>query len=89
MQVIYGINPLLEIFLSHPAMLEKIVVAEGRERGAVRKILKLAAEHGVPVEFGGREQVEKLAPRRVHQGIVGLCREHAYATVDEVIANRH
>ncbi len=34
MQVIYGINPLLEIFHSHPAMLEKIVIAEGRERGS-------------------------------------------------------
>ncbi len=70
-------------------MLEKIVVAEGRGGEAVQKILKLAAEHGIPVEFGGRERVEKLAPRQVHQGVVGLCREHAYATVDEVIANRH
>jgi 23S rRNA (guanosine2251-2'-O)-methyltransferase len=89
MQVIYGINPLLEMFHSHPAMLEKIVVAEGRERGAVQKILKLAAENGVPVESTGRDRVEKLAPRRVHQGIVGLCREHAYATVDDVLVNRH
>jgi 23S rRNA (guanosine2251-2'-O)-methyltransferase len=89
MQVIYGTNPLLEIFLSHPAMLEKIVVAEGREGEAVQKILKLAAEHAVPVEICGRARVEKLAPRRVHQGVVGLCREHAYATVDDIIANRH
>jgi 23S rRNA (guanosine2251-2'-O)-methyltransferase len=89
MQVIYGINPLLEMFHSHPAMLKKIVVAEGRERGAVQKILKLAAENGVPVESTGRDSVEKLAPRRVHQGIVGLCREHAYASVDDVLANRH
>jgi 23S rRNA (guanosine2251-2'-O)-methyltransferase len=89
MQVIYGINPLLEMFRSHPAMLEKIVVAEGRERGAVQKILKLAAENGVPVESAGRDTVEKLAPHHVHQGVVGLCREHAYATLDDVIANRH
>jgi len=89
MQVIYGINPLLEIFHSHPAMLEKIVVVEGRERGAVQKILKLAAENGVPVESTGRDRVEKLAPRRVHQGVVGFCREHAYATVDDVLENRH
>jgi 23S rRNA (guanosine2251-2'-O)-methyltransferase len=89
MQVIYGINPLLEIFHSHPAMLEKIVVAEGREKGAVQKILQLAAKNGIPVEWMGRGGVEKLAPGLVHQGIVGLCREHAYATVDEVLANRH
>ncbi len=88
MQVIYGINPLLEIFLSRPAMLEKVVVADGRGGEAVRRILKLAAEGGIPVEFGGRARVEALAPRRVHQGIVGLCREQACATVDDVIANR-
>ena len=41
------------------------------------------------MECSGRDRLEKLAPRRVHQGIVGLCREHAYATVDEVIAHRH
>ena len=89
MQVIYGINPLLEVLLSHPAMLEKVVVAEGRGGDEVRKILKLAAEHGIPVEFGGRERLEKLAPHQVHQGVAAICREHAYATVDEVIAHRH
>lgn len=89
MQVIYGINPLLEISLSHPAMLEKIVVAEGRGGEALQKILKLASDHAIPVEFTGREKVEKLAPRRVHQGIVGLCREYAYASIDDLLANRH
>jgi len=70
-------------------MLEKIIVAEGREKGAVQKILQLAAKNGIPVEWMGRGGVEKLAPGLVHQGIVGLCREHAYASVDEVLANRH
>ena len=89
MQVVYGINPLLEMFLAHPATLEKVIIAEGRKGAEVQKILKLAHEHGIPVELSEREKVERLAPRRVHQGIVGLCREYAYATVDDVIANRH
>jgi 23S rRNA (guanosine2251-2'-O)-methyltransferase len=88
MQVIYGINPLLEIFEARPALLEKIVVAEGRAGKAVDKVLRLARKHGVPVERSGRERIEKLAPGRVHQGIAGLCREHAPATLEEVIANR-
>ncbi|MBN2437745.1 MAG: 23S rRNA (guanosine(2251)-2'-O)-methyltransferase RlmB [Deltaproteobacteria bacterium] len=89
MQVIYGINPLLEVLLSHPEMLEKVVVVDGRGGNEVRKILKLAAEHGLPVELGGRERVEKLAPHRVHQGVAAICRAHANATVDDVIAHRH
>jgi 23S rRNA (guanosine2251-2'-O)-methyltransferase len=88
-QVIYGINPLLEILLSQPAVLEKVIVAEGRGGGPVQRILNLAQEHGIPVEFGGRDKLERLAPRRVHQGVVGLCRDHAYASLDDVIANRH
>jgi 23S rRNA (guanosine2251-2'-O)-methyltransferase len=88
MQVIYGINPLLEIFEARPVRLEKIVVAEGRTGEAVEKILRLARKHGVPVERSGRERVEKLAPGRVHQGIAGLCREEAPATLEAVIANR-
>ncbi|MDA8124070.1 MAG: 23S rRNA (guanosine(2251)-2'-O)-methyltransferase RlmB [Deltaproteobacteria bacterium] len=89
MQVIYGINPLLEMLLSHPAELEKIVVAEGRTDQAVEKLLHLASQQRVPVERGGRERVEKLAPGRVHQGVAGLCREYAYSDLDAVIANRH
>jgi len=75
MQVIYGINPLLEICEAHPAMLAKIVVAEGAQGEAVERILRLARQHGVPVETDRRERVEKMAPGRVHQGIAGLCRE--------------
>jgi 23S rRNA (guanosine2251-2'-O)-methyltransferase len=89
MQIIYGIHALLEILLSNPTMLEKIVIAEGRGGEAVQNILKLALEYGVPVEWRGREDVEKLASCRVHQGIIGLCQEYAYAAVDDVIANRH
>jgi len=88
-QVIYGINPLLEILLSDPAVVEKVILAEGRSGGPAHKLLMLAREHGIPVEFGEREKVERLAPGRVHQGIVGLCRDHAYASLDDVVANRH
>ena len=89
MQVIYGINPLLEVLFSHPEMIEKVVVVEGRGGNEMRKILALAAEQGLPVEFGGRERLEKLAPRQVHQGVAAICRARANSTVEEVIAHRH
>ncbi|MEK7242653.1 MAG: RNA methyltransferase substrate-binding domain-containing protein, partial [Thermodesulfobacteriota bacterium] len=68
MQVIYGINPLLEVVLSHPAMLEKIFVAEGRGGEEVQKILKLAADHRIPVECCGRDRLEKLARQACEDG---------------------
>jgi 23S rRNA (guanosine2251-2'-O)-methyltransferase len=65
------------------------LVAEGRGGAEARRILKLAADHGIPVDFGGRETLDKLAPHQVHQGVAGICRDHSYATLDDVIANRH
>lgn len=88
MQVIYGVNPLLEALLSRASLLDKVLIADGRGGEEARRIVKLAAGQGIPVEFAGRERLEKLAPHQVHQGVVGICREHAYASVDEVIANR-
>ena len=88
MQIIYGINPLMEILLSHPSLLEKVVIAEGRSGESLQRILKLTGEHEIPVEFCARARVEKLAPRQVHQGVLGFCREFAYATIDDVIAHR-
>ncbi|MHB8771948.1 MAG: 23S rRNA (guanosine(2251)-2'-O)-methyltransferase RlmB [Syntrophales bacterium] len=89
MQVICGINPLREIIHSQPALLERLFVAAGRGGEEVRQIVQLASEQGIPVEVCPRQRVEQLAPRMVHQGILGLCREYAYADLDQLIANRH
>lgn len=89
LQVIYGINPLLEVLHGGAAILRKVVIAEGRGGDAVQLIRHLAGASGIPVEFVARERVEKLAPCRVHQGVVGLCREYAYASVDDILAHRH
>ena len=88
MQVIYGVHPLLESLRSRPVALAKIVAAEGRTGKAAEKVLALAAQQGVPVEWVARAAVERLAPGRVHQGIVGLCPEYAYSNLGAVIASQ-
>ncbi|MHB8828215.1 MAG: 23S rRNA (guanosine(2251)-2'-O)-methyltransferase RlmB [Syntrophales bacterium] len=89
MQLTYGINPLVEGLLSHPPAFEKILIARGRGGEELRKILDLAQKAGIPVEYVGREAIERLAPKCVHQGMLGLGREHEYASIEEVVANRH
>ncbi len=89
MQVICGINPLREIIRSQPTLLERLFVAAGRGGEEVRQIVQLASERGIPVEVCPRQRVEQLAPAMVHQGILGVCREYAYADLEQLIANRH
>jgi 23S rRNA (guanosine2251-2'-O)-methyltransferase len=89
MQLTYGIKPLIEGLFSNPPIFEKILVARGRGGEEFRKILDIAEKKNIPVEFVGREVIEKMVPNSVHQGILGMGPDHEYATIEEVIANRH
>jgi 23S rRNA (guanosine2251-2'-O)-methyltransferase len=89
MQVIYGINPVLEILRSEGGNVQKIVLAEGRRGEDVKKILGLASARGIAVEVRKRESLDRQAGTTAHQGVLCLCGEFAYASLEELIANRH
>jgi 23S rRNA (guanosine2251-2'-O)-methyltransferase len=89
MQVIYGINPVLEILRSKGGDIRKIIVAEARRGEDVKRILELAAVRGIEVEVRKREALDRQAGTTAHQGVLCLCGEFAYASLEEIIVNRH
>jgi len=89
MQMIYGVNPVMEAIKIGGGGLEKIIVMRSKAGKPVRSILQMAAREGIPVEFRDKAHLEQLAPGDSHQGIIGLCKDYKYADVDDIIANRH
>ncbi len=89
MQVIYGINPVLETLRSQGGDIRKIILAEGRRGGDVTTILELAAARGIEVEVRRREVLDRQAGTAAHQGVLCLCGEFAYASLEEIVSNRH
>ncbi len=89
MQVIFGINPLLEALKSRKEGIEKVIIAQGRGGASIQKILNLAEQRMVPVEFRERSHLDRQVGHKSHQGVVGLCENFTYMSVDDVIANRH
>lgn len=89
MQIIYGINPVVEALSCENSNVEKIIVAPGRKGERLGEILDMVARKGIPLEFKDRTYIDRLAGNTSHQGIVGLCRTFTYASVDEVVAHRH
>ncbi|MFZ1203238.1 MAG: RNA methyltransferase substrate-binding domain-containing protein, partial [Candidatus Acidiferrales bacterium] len=49
--------------------LDRIVIARGRHGERVEEVVRLAKSRGVPVRFEERQQVDRLAGTRDHQGI--------------------
>ena len=52
--------------------LDRIVIARGRHGERVENVVRLAKSHSVPVRFEERQQVDRLAGTREHQGIAAL-----------------
>lgn len=52
--------------------LDRIVIARGRHGDRIQSVVQLAKSRGVPVRFEDREQVDRLAGTREHQGIAAL-----------------
>ena len=83
--IVYGANPVLEAIRSHPDRVRYVAIA--REQSArLQKIVADAKKAGVAVRMMPAQQIDKLAGRGVHNGVVAEVHEAAYADFDDAIA---
>ncbi len=84
LEVVAGRNPVVEV-LSGERDVERIFIADGSE-GSVSKIVALAREQGVIVDFVPKEKIDAMAPGVKHQGVVAKVSEYKYAEMEDVFA---
>ncbi len=84
LEVVAGRNPVVEV-LSGDRDVERVFIADGSE-GSVSKIVAIAREQGVIVDFVPKEKIDAMAPGVKHQGVVAKVSEYKYAEMDEVFA---
>ncbi|MDD2714613.1 MAG: 23S rRNA (guanosine(2251)-2'-O)-methyltransferase RlmB, partial [Candidatus Wallbacteria bacterium] len=71
MEIIYGINPVLEAIRSGRRPLEAVLLAREREEGGrFREIFKEAANHGVSCKFVPLKSLDRMAEGKNHQGVL-------------------
>ncbi len=81
--VIYGVNPVLEAIRSHPQRIHYVGVAKGAHSN---RVFDAAKNAGIPVRILPGEQIDRLAGRGVHNGVIADLSEAAYADFDEIVA---
>ena len=82
--IIYGVNPILESIRSHPDRVRYVGVAR-EQSSRHQKLIAEAKKSGVSVRTMTSEQIDRLASRGVHNGVVAEISESAYADFDEAI----
>jgi 23S rRNA (guanosine2251-2'-O)-methyltransferase len=85
--LVYGIHAVAEALAAGERLRAIHVAADRSKDGALRALLAQAKESGVPVRFERRAFFDRV-PFKAHQGIVGIAPPFAYASLDDVLANR-
>ncbi|NLD67461.1 MAG: 23S rRNA (guanosine(2251)-2'-O)-methyltransferase RlmB [Limnobacter sp.] len=70
--LIYGFHSVLARLRRAPDTIRELYVDEARDDGRVRELLKLATDAGLRPHRVGHERLERLCPRRRHQGVVAV-----------------
>lgn len=82
--MIFGRNPVAEALKSGREM-ERILIQRGAG-GSVGKILSLAKERGVILQYEEKEFLDRKAGGGRHQGVIAFVSAHEYAGVEDMLA---
>jgi len=85
MDVIYGIHVVAEALRARSRSLDHVEVASERHDQRLQVVIDLARERGVSVRFVPRDQLDRLARSKSHQGAVAVVSGKSYSELDEIL----
>jgi 23S rRNA (guanosine2251-2'-O)-methyltransferase len=87
-RVVFGIRPVDELCRARPRDVSVVYIADGYRSAEIDRLLEVARDRAIHIEFRPRQLVADLAGRdAVHQGVVAIAGEYPYAELAEVLAS--
>ncbi|MFJ5717687.1 23S rRNA (guanosine(2251)-2'-O)-methyltransferase RlmB [Neobacillus sp. NPDC093127] len=83
-EYIVGKNPVIEALKSERDI-NKILIAEGSQRGQMQQITQLAKEANVLVQFVPKKKIDQISGEN-HQGVLAYVAAYQYAEIDDLFA---
>lgn len=83
-EYIVGKNPVIEALKSNRDI-NKILVAEGSQHGAMQQITLLAKERNVLIQFVPKKKIDQITDQN-HQGVLAYIAAYQYAEMDDLFA---
>jgi len=84
-EIIYGLNPVIEALRGSRRAFELFVAGTGTDK-RLEKLLKLAAEKGVPVRHREKADISRLCGTDHHQGVALRVAGFSYAEMEDILS---
>ncbi len=88
MNVIYGINTVVEALKARGRAFEWVGVAKERNDIRLKRIIDDCRKAGVPVRVLSRMELDRMAVPGAHQGVVAVTSAKQYTDLDDLVAAR-
>lgn len=86
MRVIYGINPVNEALRAQGDRIERVYISEARADRVMEEIIRAAKTKTIPVSKVSKQELERLAGTKNHQGVAAsFYGEFAYMDIEDLI----
>ena len=86
-ELLYGVNPLLEVLRDGGRVPDEIMVAEGARDERLRELIELARTRNVSVKRVPRSSIDRAVGNTNHQGVVARIAAARYADADVLLAS--
>ena len=86
MDVLFGIHAVQEALRARSRSLDHLEVARERHDQRLQDLIDLARKQGVSVRFLPREQLDRLARSKSHQGAVAVVADKKYLDIRELLS---
>jgi 23S rRNA (guanosine2251-2'-O)-methyltransferase len=84
-QLLYGVNPLLEVLRAGDRIPQEIIIAEGARDHRLRELIELARGKKVPVKQVPRAKLDREVGNTHHQGVMARIAAPSYAAADDLL----
>lgn len=83
-EYIVGRNPVLEV-LKAEKEIDKIYVAKGELKGSIKKIISIAKDKNIVIQYVDKKKLDQIAPGANHQGVAALVTPYDYYSIDDIL----
>ena len=84
MSNIEGRNPVIEV-LKSDRQIDKIMIADGAKEGSIKKIIGMAKDKNVVVQYVNKSKLDEISTSHAHQGVIAIVGDYKYYELDELI----
>ena len=84
MAIIEGRNPVIEA-IKNDREIDKIMVANSAKEGSIKKIIGMAKEKNLIIQYVDRNKLDEISTSHAHQGVIAQVSEHKYHELDDLI----